>query len=128
MAFYKEIYTNISFLRFELQEECFRPMRQTIKEYRIPIIVISVVLVVALVGTSLWLLLGHSSDNTQSTHSGSATKTTAKTAPTQTPTPQAVPVSPLLFGTNLALFDNQLYHNTDVTSTNTCTDYPHACA
>ena len=93
-------------------------MRQTIKEYRIPIIVISVVLVVALLGTSLWLLLGHNSDNTQSTHSGGAKKTTAKTAAPQTPTPQAVPVSPLLFGTNLALFDiNDQVINSTTTQT-----------
>lgn len=82
-------------------------MRQTIKEYRIPIIVISVVLVVALLSTSLWLLLGHSSENTTTTktHEG-ATKTTVKTAVPQK-TPQAIPVSPLLFGTNLGLFDNK---------------------
>ena len=80
-------------------------MRQTIKEYRIPIIVISIVLVVALLGTSLWFLLGQGSENKQSTHE-SATKTTAKTPTSQT-TPQVVPVSPLLFGTNLGLFDNK---------------------
>ena len=77
-------------------------MRQTIKEYRIPIIVISAFLVVALLGTSLWLALGHSTENKQSVIPGDTTKTTVKTV-----TPQAVPVSPLLFGTNLGLFDNK---------------------
>ncbi len=78
-------------------------MRQTIKEYRIPIIIISIVLVVALLSTSLWLVLGRGSENktTTTTHVG-ATKTAAPQ-----PTQEAVPVSPLLFGTNLGLFDNK---------------------
>ena len=78
-------------------------MRQTIKEYRIPIIVISVVLVVALLGTSLWFLLGQGSANkTPATTHVEVTKTA-----TPKPTAQAEPVSPLLFGTNLGLFDNK---------------------
>lgn len=81
-------------------------MRQTINEYRIPIIVISVVLVVALVGTSLWLVLGHSAENKASVVPGGTTKTTVKTASPQA-TQAVVPVSPLLFGTNLGLFDNK---------------------
>ena len=78
-------------------------MRQTIKEYQIPIIVISVVLVVALVGTSAWLLLGHGTENKTTT---TTPVEGTKTAASQT-TPQAVPVSPLLFGTNLGLFDSK---------------------
>ena len=76
-------------------------MRQAIKEYRIPIFVISILLVVALLGTSLWLLLGRGSENMQPTHVGGTKK------PVSTSTPEAVPVSPLLFGTNLGLFDNK---------------------
>ncbi|GAC1434208.1 MAG: hypothetical protein PVS3B3_08680 [Ktedonobacteraceae bacterium] len=81
-------------------------MRQTIQEYRIPITVISIILVVALLSTSLWLLLGHRSENKQSVIPEGTTKTTIKTVTPQT-TPEVVPVSPLLFGTNLGLFDNK---------------------
>ena len=81
-------------------------MRQTIKEYRIPIVVISVVLTIALLSTSLWLVLGHSSENKQTTTHSNVTKTSAKTAVPQ-PTQGDVPVSPLLFGTNMALFDSR---------------------
>ena len=63
-------------------------------------------LVVALLGTSLWLLLGNGSENKQTAIHGGATKTTGKTAVPPT-TPDVVPVSPLLFGTNLGLFDNK---------------------
>jgi hypothetical protein len=60
---------------------------------------------VALLSTSLWFLLGHGSDTKQTTLE-SATKAPGKTAIPRK-TPQAEPVSPLLFGTNLGLFDNK---------------------
>ena len=75
-------------------------MRQMIKEYRIPIIVTSVVLVVALVSTSLWIVLGHSSESKHTT--SNTTKTVVPQA-----TQATVSVSPLLFGTNLGLFDSK---------------------
>ena len=80
-------------------------MRQTIKEYRIPIFIISGVLVVALLSTSLWIILGHGPGNKHP--SGSTIKTVAKTAVPQTTPVNTIPVSPLLFGTNLGLFDNK---------------------
>jgi len=79
-------------------------MRQMIKEYRIPILIISGVLVVTLLSTSLWIILGRDSGNK---HAGSATKTVVKTANPQATQVPNVPVSPLLFGTNLGLFDNK---------------------
>ncbi len=82
-------------------------MRQTIKEYRIPIIIVSVVLLVALISTSLWIVLEHNSGNKQTTRGNEATKISIKTVVPQATQGSVDSVSPLLFGTNLALFDSQ---------------------
>ena len=75
-------------------------MRQTIKEYRIPIFIISGVLAVALLSTSLWIILGQGPGKQHP--SGGSIKTTPQSTQVS-----SVPVSPLLFGTNLGLFNNQ---------------------
>ncbi|GAC1393784.1 MAG: hypothetical protein NVSMB38_23410 [Ktedonobacteraceae bacterium] len=74
-------------------------MRQVIKDRRMLILITSIVLVVALLGTSLWIMLGRGSTSKQA---DGDTKTVATKG-----IQMSDPVSPLLFGTNLGLFDSK---------------------
>ncbi|GAC1402926.1 MAG: hypothetical protein NVSMB49_19680 [Ktedonobacteraceae bacterium] len=74
-------------------------MRQIIQSRRIPILIMCAVLVVALLSTSLWIIFGRGSE---SKHVAGGTKTVIPQG-----TQVSGSVSPLLFGTNLGLFDSK---------------------